>query len=564
MEDHSDLLDALSAIDPSTLNYQEWLNVGMALHESGLPLDAWDEWSRRDAGRYHEGECERKWRGFGSGQTRVKSGTLAKMATERGWVPPRASQGMGEALSWDGEISTALIDPSWVEPVELPETDKTGPEELVEYLGHLFDEDDVVGCVCESWDREGKWLPKSKGCYSRTAGELMRELKKYGSIEQAMGSYDDRAGAWIRINPLDGKGVGNANVSEFKYALVESDTLAKEKQLALMQELQLPCAAIVDSGKKSLHAVVKVDARDYNEYRDRVMRLYDVCRKNGLDPDTQNKNPSRLSRMPGAMRSGERQCLVSGPCGKASWSEWWDWMQETTDDLPDPENLANEWDDMPELAPPLIDGVLRQGHKMLLAGPSKAGKSFALIELCVSLAEGKRGSAGGVRRAGCSTLIWSWIPRAACTASRTCTSARLCARERGEHRHLEPARALRADGQIGPIAHPPGAQDSPHRRGDRPHLQGHHGRREQRRPDGGVLQPVRQGRPAGRLRRHILPPPFQGPAGTETLHGPCERLGRVRARPGRAAGHDGARADGRVHQGTLRLAQAARYLGGIR
>lgn len=39
MEDHSDLLDALSAIDPSTLNYQEWLNVGMALHESGLPLD---------------------------------------------------------------------------------------------------------------------------------------------------------------------------------------------------------------------------------------------------------------------------------------------------------------------------------------------------------------------------------------------------------------------------------------------------------------------------------------------------------------------------------------------
>ena len=37
-----------------------------------------------------------------------------------------------------------------------------------------------------------------------------------------------------------------------------------------MQELQLPCAAIVDSGKKSLHAVVKVDARDYNEYSDSV------------------------------------------------------------------------------------------------------------------------------------------------------------------------------------------------------------------------------------------------------------------------------------------------------
>ena len=36
-----------------------------------------------------------------------------------------------------------------------------------------------------------------------------------------------------------------------------------------------------------------------------------------------------------------------------------------------------------------IFGVLRKGHKMLLAGPSKAGKSFALIELCISIAEGK-------------------------------------------------------------------------------------------------------------------------------------------------------------------------------
>lgn len=390
MKNHSDLIDALGSIDPATLGYQEWLDVGMALHESGLPMEAWDDWSRRDPVRYHEGECARKWAGFGSGETRVTSGTLAKMATDRGWVPPRRGQaGPGEALDWDGEVTAAIIDPSWVEPTDLPENGKTGAEQLADYLGYLFDEDDMVGYVCNSWDREGKWLPKSKGCYTRTAGELMRELKSRGSIAEALGSYDSRAGAWIRINPLDGQGVGNANITEFRYALVESDTLSKDMQLSLIRELQLPCAAIVDSGRKSLHAVVKVDARDYAEYRERVSKLYDTCRKNGLEPDQQNKNPSRLSRMPGAQRGGEVQQLVSGPCGKASWSEWWDWMQETTDDLPDPENLAAEWDNMPELAPPLIDGVLRQGHKMLIAGPSKAGKSFALIELCIALAEGK-------------------------------------------------------------------------------------------------------------------------------------------------------------------------------
>ena len=44
---------------------------------------------------------------------------------------------------------------------------------------------------------------------------------------------------------------------------------------------------------------------------------------------------------------------------------------------------------LPELAPELIEGILRKGHKMLLSGQSKAGKSFALIELAVSLATGR-------------------------------------------------------------------------------------------------------------------------------------------------------------------------------
>lgn len=87
-------------------------------------------------------------------------------------------------------------------------------------------------------------------------------------------------------------------------------------------------------------------------------------------------------------RAGRKQWLVAESMGRASWKDWREWLDEQNDDLPDPETLAATWDDMPELAPPLIEGVLRQGHKMLLAGPSKAGKSFALIGLTVSLAEG--------------------------------------------------------------------------------------------------------------------------------------------------------------------------------
>lgn len=57
--------------------------------------------------------------------------------------------------------------------------------------------------------------------------------------------------------------------------------------------------------------------------------------------------------------------------------------------LPAPESLANVLKHPPELAPELIKGVLRQGHKMIISAPSKAGKSFLLIELAWAIAEGK-------------------------------------------------------------------------------------------------------------------------------------------------------------------------------
>ena len=59
-----------------------------------------------------------------------------------------------------------------------------------------------------------------------------------------------------------------------------------------MRELELPIAALVYSGGKSIHAIVKINAKDKNEYRDRVEYLYKICNKNGLEVDSQNKNPS--------------------------------------------------------------------------------------------------------------------------------------------------------------------------------------------------------------------------------------------------------------------------------
>lgn len=394
----TDLTTVLEHIDPALLSYQEWLTVGMALKEEGYAAQAWDDWSQRDAARYHPGECERKWAGFDGSGTPVTGGSIVQLAQRHGWQPPKM-QDSGTELAWDAIIGpkarpdAVVVDTNWLEGRDVPPPPacwdgREQARQLACYLETLFEAGDYVGYVTEAWEKDGRYLP-SRGAYDRTAGELLEALAKCGGdIGAALGDYKSQAGAWIRFNPLDGKGVKDKNVTSYRYALVESDERTIDEQYAILNELELPIAVLVHSGKKSLHAIVRVDAGSYEEYRGRVDYLYSVCEKNGLRLDTQNRNPSRLSRMPGVTRDGKPQYIVARNMGKSTWNEWREWIEAVGDDLPDPESMADVWNALPALAPPLIEGVLRQGHKMLLAGPSKAGKSFALIELCIAIAEG--------------------------------------------------------------------------------------------------------------------------------------------------------------------------------
>lgn len=395
MEQREDLLEILDSIHPADLDYQEWISVGMALKYEGYTASDWDRWSQRDPARYHFGECFRKWGSFHGSTEPVTAGTIVQMAIDNGWMPKRDP---GRALDWEDSIGDkddlVVIDKGWLEGQEIREPENWDPvKDLVRYLETLFEAGENVGYVTQSWektdDKGTRWLP-TKGSWDRTAGQLIQELNRCnGDIGAVVGDYNPDAGAWIRFNPLDGNDCKNENVTDFRYALVESDAMDLAQQNAMIRELELPVAALVFSGKKSLHAIVRIEAADYKEYRQRVEYLYNICKKNGLKLDTQNKNPSRLSRMPGVIRNGKKQFLVDTNIGKESWEEWVEWIESVNDDLPDPESLQSVWDNLPELSPCLIDGVLRKGHKMLIAGPSKAGKSFLQIELCISIAEGK-------------------------------------------------------------------------------------------------------------------------------------------------------------------------------
>lgn len=407
MEHENELKEALDFVSPSALTYDEWLMVGMALKDAGLPVTIWEQWSTRDAGRYHKGECVKKWESFhGGGASPVTASSIFQLAYSHGWSGPA-----GHALDWNDELSAGagagagtqtegrLVDPRWVEAHELTLPAEWHPaDQLKRYLQALFEPDEYVAYVTESFMAADRRRP-AKGSWTRTAGQLITELDACGGdLGKVVGDCDPEVGAWICFNPVDGTGRKDANITAYRYALVECDNMELGKQQAIIKQLELPCAALVYSGGKSVHAIVKVDAPDYAEYRRRVDYLYAACQKNGLTIDQQNRNPSRLSRMPGIPRGDKRQVLLETNIGKSCWDEWCDWLEAEADELPEDEDLGDECLSPPPLADALITGVLRKGHKMLLAGPSKAGKSFALIELCIAIASGQ-----------------TWLGRFACT-----------------------------------------------------------------------------------------------------------------------------------------------------
>lgn len=380
-------------------DYETWLQVGMILKDAGCSVSDWDAWSQTSP-KWKPGTCARKWASFNGGLngTGVGVGTLVEWVRQDGGkLATQRADGPGHALTWDSEIGPAEA-PQRAVSGGIPEpAEDWQPGDLVRYLNALFRPEEHVAYVCESWtDEDGKKLPR-KGVWSRTAAQILAAVEKYGGdLRYALGDWDEAAGAWIRINPVDGGpgqgpngGLADANITDYRHVLVESDKMPVEDQLRIIRELNLPCSAIVHSGSKSIHAIVRIDAgQDRKLYSERVAELFNKLHDHGFEVDRPNRNPSRLSRLPGATRNGRPQYLVSGPCGPASWEEWRN--RAATEHMPDPINVSS-WLEMDPPAPDqILENTLDAGDKLVLIAPSKQRKSFFFMQMMIAISIGDR------------------------------------------------------------------------------------------------------------------------------------------------------------------------------
>ena len=256
-------------------------------------------------------------------------------------------------------------------------------------LDACFQDGEFVAIAPAAESEDGEVMPR-RGV-TLTVADWKVKVAAKGGIDRCFGT---KLGLFVRINPMRQHGARNDDVTAFRHVLVEFDrdetgkAIPKEEQFHAIIASGLPVSALLDSGNKSLHAWIRVDAPDEPEYRRRVEVIWSWF--SGINLDRQNRNPSRLSRCPDGWRTvnGEikRQSLLATGLGAESWAAWE--AAYAGSDLP---RIVpgHEFMAKPETEPPqLVEGVLHQGAKMILGGPSKARKSWSLIDLMLSVSAG--------------------------------------------------------------------------------------------------------------------------------------------------------------------------------
>lgn len=103
---------------------------------------------------------------------------------------------------------------------------------------------------------------------------------------------------YFSINPMHTSRADN-NVSSYRNFLLEIDSVPLEQQMQLVLS-RLPVSAITFSGGKSYHFIIslKEPVADETAYRRIVRGLMEAV----PEADKATKNPSRLSRLPNALR----------------------------------------------------------------------------------------------------------------------------------------------------------------------------------------------------------------------------------------------------------------------
>lgn len=211
-------------------------------------------------------------------------------------------------------------------------------EQAARQIESCFATEDIVTLITKfGRNPEGKPIPNGKPV-SIPACTLINKLRNADSLDEVFPDYDREAGILFYINPMKINGRKNEDVTVFRTALIEYDDISKKEQVERLLDSGLPILSITDSGNKSVHALVRVDADNVSSYTKKVGKLHKALEKKYGSPcDVATKNPARLSRLAGAQRKdGVQQLLYTEVNLDANLDDRIDALNTVTRDLGTP------------------------------------------------------------------------------------------------------------------------------------------------------------------------------------------------------------------------------------
>ena len=250
------------------------------------------------------------------------------------------------------------------------------------FLRACFEPADVLSIAPGALHPESaRAVPEHGGVNTLSRDAWLERAASRGGIA---GVFTSRHGLFIRINPVRSGADGtDDDVTTLRHVLVESDAIPKAEQERQLRASGLPIAALIDSAGASVHAWVRIDAKTREEYHARREKVWSALP--GFQIDKANKNPSRFSRCPGGLRGEGVQRLLAVNLGAPSFADWEATHEDARDIVAASAFCAEDEPDPPQL----IEGILFQGAKMIIAGPSKSRKTWNLTDLAISVSLGR-------------------------------------------------------------------------------------------------------------------------------------------------------------------------------
>lgn len=281
------------------------------------------------------------------------------------------------ALGLDPQ-SLALLQNHKIDPeaLSIPWPSHDWRKDLAKLLEAVFEEDETIEF-------------KISDTPETTSETVSNIINQDAAIAKIMKRLDSPEGALICVNATKGGEDTPDESFRYRYVVVDNPKMLLAKQLAYYKALNLPCAAIVNTlGANSAQAWVKIEANSLEEYNERVDFLFQTLESQGFKVDPANKNPNMMARMPGVLRGGKQQYLIGLEQGAKNFKEWQEWVEYSLDGKPLLE-LASDNEEPPTKDTSIIDNVLRAGEFFLFTAPPKSGKSYALLDLGLSICYGE-------------------------------------------------------------------------------------------------------------------------------------------------------------------------------